>query len=85
LTDIRSGRRRNYRFFLLFGTKVRVPGCRLKETGGHETMGAALQIANASVAAIFSVALFLTAQLFTEYRSTHAPAVTFAERLFVPL
>jgi hypothetical protein len=48
-------------------------------------MGAAHQIANASVAAIFAIALFATAQLFTEYRSAHAPAVTFAERLFVPM
>jgi hypothetical protein len=48
-------------------------------------MGAALQIANASVAVIFAVALLVTAQLFTEYRSAHGPVVTYAERLFVPL
>jgi hypothetical protein len=61
------------------------PVFRLKRTGGREDMGAAHQIANASVAAIFAIALFATAQLFTEYRSAHAPAVTFAERLFVPM
>src|SRR5689334_10982956 len=58
---------------------------RLKRTGGPEDMGAALQIANASVAVIFAVALLVTAQLFTEYRSAHGPVVTYAERLFVPL
>ena len=48
-------------------------------------MGAALQIANASVAAIFAIALFVTAQLFIEYRSTQGPSITFAQRIFVPL
>jgi hypothetical protein len=48
-------------------------------------MGAAHQIANASVAAIFLIALFVTAQVFTEYRSAQAPVITFAERALVPL
>jgi hypothetical protein len=61
------------------------PVFRLKRTGGPEDMGAAHQIANASVAVIFAVALLVTAQLFTKYRSAHGPVVTYAERLFVPL
>jgi hypothetical protein len=48
-------------------------------------MGVALQIANASVAAIFAIALFVTAQIFIEYRSARAPAITFADSIFVPL
>lgn len=48
-------------------------------------MGVALQIANASVAAIFAIALFATTQLFIEYRAAKAPAITFAGSIFVPL
>ncbi len=48
-------------------------------------MGAALQIANASVAAIFAIALLVTAQRFVDYRAAQGPAITFADRAFVPL
>jgi hypothetical protein len=48
-------------------------------------MGTVHQIANASVAAIFLIALFVTAQVFNKHRSTRTPGVTFAERPFVPL
>ena len=48
-------------------------------------MSAALQIANASVAAIFAIALLVTAHRFIEYRSTQGPAITFADTAFVPL
>jgi len=47
-------------------------------------MGAALQIANASVAAIFAIALLVTTHRFVEYRSTQGPTITFADRTFVP-
>jgi hypothetical protein len=48
-------------------------------------MSAALQIVNASVAAIFAVALLVTAHRFIEYRSAQGPTITFADRAFVPL
>ena len=48
-------------------------------------MGKAHQIANASVAAVFLIALVVTAQIFTQYRSAQAPLITFAERSLVPL
>jgi hypothetical protein len=47
-------------------------------------MGAAHQITNASVAAIFSIILLISAQLFIDYRSTRGPAVIYAERSVVP-
>lgn len=47
-------------------------------------MGAGHQIANASVAAIFLIALLVTAQIFTDYRSAQAPGITFAERALAP-
>jgi hypothetical protein len=34
------------------------------------------QVASASVAALFSIGMFLAAHLFTEYRSSRMPAIT---------
>lgn len=48
-------------------------------------MGTAHQVANALVAAIFLIALVVTTQIFTEYRSAQAPVITFAERSLLPL
>jgi hypothetical protein len=40
-------------------------------------MGSAVnQVASASVAAMFSIGMFLAAHLFTEYRSSRMPAIT---------
>lgn len=43
------------------------------------------QLASASLVAAFSIGLFLTAQFFNDYRSTHHPAITFAARTLAPL
>jgi hypothetical protein len=67
------------------GTKVNLAGFLPEGNWRLEDMGAAHQIANASVAAIFSIALLVTAQLFIEYRSARGPAVIYAERPVVPL
>jgi hypothetical protein len=42
------------------------------------------QLANASLAALFLIALVVTTQRFIEYRSMQT-AITFVDRTFVPL
>lgn len=63
-------------------TEIRFASHESKEFDG---VGAMHQLASASLAALFSVVLFVTAHLFIDYRSARSPAFTFTERTFVPL
>ena len=80
----------HYHFFPIIGTKPSNQGFspegNPRDCGrGSEDMGATHQIASASLAALFSIGLLVTAHLFMEYRSARSPAITFVDRLVVPL
>ncbi len=75
----------HYHFFPQIGTKTQRSGFASHESKEFDGVGAMHQLASASLAALFSVALFVTAHFFIDYRSARSPAFTFVERTFVPL